>query len=362
MEVLVDDGEEDEAAVEALRLLDAADRAAVSGFASTLIDLREGAAQMPLDTLVERTLAAFDYDLAALTLPDGRRRAANLLKLVRMAGEFESHEGRDLRGFLDAVAARSALSDREAEAATAAEQHDGVTVMTIHAAKGLEFDTVAVADLSRPHRGSHGGADMPVAFAPQAAASADGEPVGPAAPRVGLRLARAGASTLTVEGYRGITDAAAEAEAEESGRLVYVAASRARRRLILSGTYKEKEARGEPREHKTGDSTIWRLLCGLGIADDGETTELDLPLAAPLAREDLDARFEPPALRVRFNRPTEPGVAARLAADLRSADPEPGPAPGGTPPMTVLAAAAPARLAASPTRRSPSTAAAAIAS
>ncbi len=49
---------------------------------------------------------------------DGRRRAANLLKLVRMAGEYEAHEGRDLRGFLDAVAARSALSDREAEAAT----------------------------------------------------------------------------------------------------------------------------------------------------------------------------------------------------------------------------------------------------
>ncbi len=34
-------------------------------------------------------------------------------------------------------------------AATEAEDHDGVRVMTIHAAKGLEFPVVAVADLGR---------------------------------------------------------------------------------------------------------------------------------------------------------------------------------------------------------------------
>ena len=57
-------------------------------------------------------------------------------------------EGRDLRGFLDFLAAR-AESDAEAQAATAAEGHDGVRIMTVHNAKGLEFGVVAVPDLAR---------------------------------------------------------------------------------------------------------------------------------------------------------------------------------------------------------------------
>ena len=49
------------------------------------------------------------------SLDDGRRRTANLRKLVRIATEYEAHDGRDLRGFLDHAAARAAFSDREAE-------------------------------------------------------------------------------------------------------------------------------------------------------------------------------------------------------------------------------------------------------
>ncbi len=101
--------------------------------------------------------------------------------------------------------------------------------MTIHAAKGLEFDCVAVADLGRPHlaprRHRHaprlraaGGAVSRRASrpSPQRRGSACASPA-PAPARSPSRATGA------------ITDAAAEAEAEERGRLVYVAASRARR-------------------------------------------------------------------------------------------------------------------------------------
>ena len=80
--------------------------------------------------------------------PAGEARFANVRKLMRLAGEFEEREGRDLRGLLDFLAAR-AEADAEAQAATAAEGHDGVRIMTVHNAKGLEFDVVAVPDLSR---------------------------------------------------------------------------------------------------------------------------------------------------------------------------------------------------------------------
>ena len=88
------------------------------------------------------------YDLAVLMRPAGEARFANVRKLMRLAAEFEAREGRDLRGLLDFLAAR-AESDAEAQAATAAEGHDGVRIMTVHNAKGLEFDVVAVPDLSR---------------------------------------------------------------------------------------------------------------------------------------------------------------------------------------------------------------------
>ena len=80
---------------------------------------------------------------------DGEARWANVRKLMRLAREFESREGPDLAGFLDYLDARAAQRDREAEAATRAEGHAGVRVMTVHAAKGLEFGVVAVADLGR---------------------------------------------------------------------------------------------------------------------------------------------------------------------------------------------------------------------
>ena len=76
------------------------------------------------------------YDLAVLMRPAGEARFANVRKLMRLAAEFEAREGRDLRGLLDFLAAR-AETDAEAQAATAAEGHDGVRIMTVHNAKGL---------------------------------------------------------------------------------------------------------------------------------------------------------------------------------------------------------------------------------
>ena len=80
--------------------------------------------------------------------PSGEARFANVRKLMRLASDFERTEGRDPRGFLDFLDAR-AEADADAQAATAVEGHDGVRIMTVHGAKGLEFDVVAVPLLAR---------------------------------------------------------------------------------------------------------------------------------------------------------------------------------------------------------------------
>ena len=46
--------------------------------------------------------------------------------------------------------------------------------------------------------------------------------------------------------YQELTELAAEREAEEEARLAYVAATRAKRRLLLSGTFNPNQLEAEP--------------------------------------------------------------------------------------------------------------------
>ena len=179
---------------------------------------RRGMSRRSLEELLERAVTARDYDLHALGLRGGTRRMANVRKLLRLAREYEAHEGRDVRGFLDSVELRRQADPSEGEAPVEPEDLDAVRLMTIHGAKGLEFDTVCVADLGRPGRGDH----------PDLHVSGDG--------RVGLRLltleGNGGVKALDFEALQAERDAA---DAAEEQRILYVAMTRARERLLVSG-------------------------------------------------------------------------------------------------------------------------------
>ena len=147
---------------------------------------------------------------------------------MRLAREFEASEGPDLGAFLDYLDSRAASRDREAEAATRAEGHAGVRVMTVHGAKGLEFEVVAVADLGR---------NLQLGWTPLRVQPGEEGPEGGELARVGVQLGRLGRPAERLHDYQELTELAAERDAEEEGRLAYVAATRAKRRLLLSGTF-----------------------------------------------------------------------------------------------------------------------------
>ncbi len=299
------------------------DRDAFAALESVVAELSRAGTRLSLERTIERAVTLSGYDLAVLMRSAGRLRLANVRKLMRMAREYESAEGRDLRGFLEFAEFRAGRDD-EAVAATEAEDHDGVRVMTIHSAKGLEFEVVAVPSLDRGLLS--GGFAPPLRIGPQEAEQR----------KVGMRLTRLGAKSLPLFDLDELVERGNELASEEERRLFYVAVTRARKRLIMSGVRPDNPAS----EQKPGTSVLARLLLapdlGAGIGD-GEV----VALPAPRPRSGLEAEFDGGELLVRVNTPSPERAAALVAS---SASPPPPPRPGSGSPRLLAAASPPAPL------------------
>ena len=292
------------------------ERERLGAFAETLMALRLRGAEGGLEMLVERVATAFGYDLATLVRDHGAERWGNVRKLMRLAREFESREGPDLTAFLEYLGTRAASRDREAEAATRSEGHAGVRVMTVHAAKGLEFGVVAVADLGRSLQLGW----IPLRVEAGAEAPDEGESA-----RVGVQLGRLGRPAERLHDYEELTELAADRGAEEEGRLAYVAATRAKRRLLLSGTFNP------------------------GAKAPAEGTAKRKPIAVQLIQTLLEGNTSDRVLEV--GPAAEGGPAGRIA--IRTVAPEPGIGAALLRPHRAAAPAAPAASAAPPLGRPP---------
>jgi ATP-dependent helicase/nuclease subunit A len=247
---------------EMLAVLAAGERERLVGFCSHLAREREAAAPAGAAELIERALSRCGYRDHVLSLQWGERRLANVHKLMRIARRFEAEEGHDLRAFLDYAAylARSP-GGVEPDAPVEGEAPEAVRLMTIHAAKGLEFPVVCVADLGR----------MPNNRMPDLLV--DGE-------RIGLRLVRLdGQSGTGALDYEELCAERACGQAEEEERIVYVAMTRPRELLLLSGGV-DFERWPEPRP---GANTISWLapalieeLPALAASGERELVEVDI--------------------------------------------------------------------------------------
>ena len=189
---------------------------------------------------------------------NGEQRWANYEKLLGIARGFERLGFTDLFDFLEQLDLLIEEEEGEGQATTQLTA-EAVEIMTIHAAKGLEFPVVILPNLDRGFR-------------------SDQEPfiddllgIGfrPADPEKNYKQSDPGATQLMRERAKNKTEA-------EEQRLFYVATTRARDRLILSGT-----------ADKRGNATCWLnwLFDALEISDIPLEGELLHPMTIQASSE-----------------------------------------------------------------------------
>jgi ATP-dependent helicase/nuclease subunit A len=100
----------------------------------------------PVEETVAALLTATRAHAAFILRPSGERALANVLRIAELARAWEGSGGTSFRGFVEQLAEEGA--GEAAEAPIVEEGSEGVRIMTVHRAKGLEFPVVILADIS----------------------------------------------------------------------------------------------------------------------------------------------------------------------------------------------------------------------
>lgn len=98
----------------------------------------------PVADTIARLLDETRAHVGFILRPAGEQALANVLHVAELARQYEASGGISFRGFIDTL--RDAAKGEAAEAPILEEGSDGVRLLTVHKAKGLEFPVVILAD------------------------------------------------------------------------------------------------------------------------------------------------------------------------------------------------------------------------
>jgi ATP-dependent helicase/nuclease subunit A len=233
------------------------DRAAVARAASVLSELVNVRRGYRVSELLRLAAEKAEYQPIIASSFDGAQRIANVEKLFSLAERFEGSGAHNIRDFVRFVADFERSSGREGEGRID-ESEDAVRLMTIHQAKGLQFPVVIVPEL---HRKRQENLDWFILDRQRGLT-------------VKVPDGRAGLATgITMERLR---ERARWREKFESARLLYVGATRAQDRLILTGAAPEssrpRQSEPDPADmddqETGGDTWLSWIFRALGLRVD----------------------------------------------------------------------------------------------
>lgn len=212
--------------------------------------LRLAASVCGLPELWQAVEAELQPDAVLARQEDGEQKLANVRKLRQLALKFAAVQNGSLGEWL-------AYTDRlrrqkVRETAANLPTGDAVTIMTVHASKGLEFKTVILPMLDMQGKAD---SDM-IRFDKQLG--------------LGIKAVLADGSLEDSSVYKAVKEREKALAAAESLRLLYVAMTRAQYDLLLSGAYNI--------ETKKSDASSWFNLLrrAYGGSDAVEFKEVDL--------------------------------------------------------------------------------------
>lgn len=189
--------------------------------------LKEGMEDTPLHELINRILTESGYLAYVSALPGGAQRELNLRMLVDQAAEYEQSSYIGLFHFVRYIENLKKQAISPDEQSAVAENENVVRIYTIHKSKGLEFPVVFLAGMNR--RFNRQDMNASPLIHPE---------LGLASDLVDLER-RVRRTTLRREALR---DRLRRDAAGEELRVLYVAMTRAREKLIITGTVKDEDA------------------------------------------------------------------------------------------------------------------------
>lgn len=184
--------------------------AEVGSALTVLRELHRGRNRRPLADTIARLLAATRAHAAFAIWPTGEQALANVARLLDLARRAERRGTISFRAFVQQLEDEAEEGEAR-EAPVFEEGTDGVRIMTVHRAKGLEFPVVILADMTARETPEE----------PQRHVDA-------ARGLCAMRLAGCSPRELLDN-----ADVEMEREREEATRLLYVAATRARDLLVV---------------------------------------------------------------------------------------------------------------------------------
>jgi ATP-dependent helicase/nuclease subunit A len=214
---------------------------AVAFARETLKRLRSIAGRVSAARTITAAVEETGYLATLMALPHGERRRANVEKYIEQAHALSSLT---LSELAERTADLKFMEAREGEATV--EEAGAVRLMTVHKSKGLEFPIVWIADAA-----SRGGRDKDkVAAHPDLGVSVNLE----------ADIIEGVEESLRPASFEMLKRVEERMDRAEKKRLLYVAATRAKDHLIISGA----TGRGKA----AGDHWLGRILAALGVDEE----------------------------------------------------------------------------------------------